>query len=153
MRRAAVLLVLVLAAQSAGAQIYRSVMPDGRIVYGDEPTPGARNAREVELPPPNIALPEPVPRTGSRPAVTPRPVVSPLDAAQEEVVRASAALDEARAALEAGREPLAGETQRTATGYSRHTDAYAARVKGLEDAVVAAQKRLDAALDRRNALR
>ena len=154
MHRGTVLLVLALAAPLVSAQIYRSVMPDGSIVYGDEPIPGARNAREIELPPPNMAFPEPVPRPGVAAGAPAKPAVTPLDAAYEEVFRASAVLDAARAALEVGRDPVAGETQLTAIpGRARHTDAYAARIKGLEDAVVAAHKRLDAALERRNALR
>lgn len=154
MHRGTVLLVLALAAPLVSAQIYRSVMPDGSIVYGDEPIPGARNAREIDLPPPNIALPEPVPKPGVAAGAPAKPGVTPLDTAYEEVIRASAALDAARAALEADRDPLPGETQLTAIpGRTRHTDAYAARIKGLEDAVVAAHKRLDEALERRNALR
>lgn len=154
MQRAMLLLVLALAAPMAGAQIYRSVMPDGRIVYGDKPTPGARNEREVDLPPPNIALPEPV-----RPSAAPRGAQGkaarpPLDAAHDAAVRASADLDAARAALEAGREPQAGEMIGSAiTGSARHTEAYVQRIKSLEDAVEQAKKRLDQALDRRNALR
>lgn len=158
MHKGMVLLVLALAAPLAvplaSAQIYRSVMPDGSIVYGDEPIPGARNAREIELPPPNVALPEPVPKPGVAGGAPAKPAASPLEAAYEEFILASATLDAARAALAAGREPLAGETQGTAIpGRARHTDAYAKRIQGLEDAVAAAQKRLDEALARRNALR
>ena len=101
-----------------------------------------------------MAFPEPVPRPGVAAGAPAKPAVTPLDAAYEEVIRVSAALDAARAALEAGRDPLAGETQLTAIpGRTRHTDAYAKRIQGLEVAVAAAQKRLDMALERRNALR
>lgn len=156
MRRVMALLVLALAAQAAGAQIYRSVLPDGSIVYSDKPTPGARDARELELPPPSVALPEPVAppakpaalgTTGATPAAS-------LDAAQNEVVKAGEALDAARAALETGREPQAGETIGTAIpGRTRKSGAYEQRLQSLENAVNRAQKRLDEALARRNALR
>lgn len=157
MRRVIALLVLALAAQAAGAQIYRSVLPDGSIVYSDKPTPGARDARELDLPPPNVALPEPAaspapPRpAGASEGATP---AARLDDAQQDYVRASQALDAARAALEAGREPQAGETMGTAIpGRARRTEAYEQRIRSLEDAVARAQKRLDEALERRNAAR
>lgn len=156
MRRAMVLLVLALAAPPASAQIYRSVLPDGSIVYSDKPTPGARDARELELPPPNVALPGPVvaPATPAAPGTSGAIPAASLDAAQNEVVRASEALDAARAALEAGREPQAGETMGTAVpGRTRKSDAYEQRIRSLENAVTRAQKRLDEALARRNALR
>lgn len=159
MRRGLILLATLafaLAAQVASAQIYRSVLPDGSIVYSDKPTPGARDARELELPPPNVALPGPVSppappaavgATGATPAAS-------LDAAQNEVIKAGEALDAARAALEAGREPQAGETIGTAIpGRTRKSDAYEQRLQSLENAVTRAQKRLDEALARRNALR
>ncbi len=154
----AVVALMALPAREGAAQpIYRSVMPDGSIVYSDKPTPGARDARELELPPPNIALPEPTGTSGASgvsAGAQGAPPASRLDAAQDEVVRASDALDAARAALEAGREPQAGETMGTAIpGRARRTDAYVQRLKSLEDGVARAQKRLDDALTQRNALR
>ena len=76
-----------------------------------------------------------------------------LDAANAEVQSAQMALDAAKAALEAGREPREGERIGIAGGGTRLTDAYAQRIKSLEDAIANAQKRLDDALARRNAAR
>lgn len=159
MRRTSFVLATLLAAHAAQAQtVYRSVMPDGSIVYGDKAVQGARDAREIELPPPPALEPEPAAQKPAGPARMAADPVPPtgmtLDAAQAEVVRATQALDRVRAAQVSGREPLAGETAGTAIpGRTRHTDAYELRQKALADAVDAAQKRLDAALERRNALR
>lgn len=152
-----IVLSFAFAAQELQAQtVYRSVMPDGRIVYGDKAAPGARDAREVELPPPNISVPEPVPAaapSGQSRVKGKEPALS-LDEAQKAVVRASDALDAARAALAAGLEPRPGETQGSAIpGRRRRTEAYEQRINGLENAVTQAQKALDEALDRRNAAR
>lgn len=47
------MLLLVLAAPAAFAQeeIFRSTMPDGRVVYGESPFPGAKSVRKVAPPP------------------------------------------------------------------------------------------------------
>ena len=116
------------------------------------------DVREIELPPPPSLAPEPAETAGPGPAKGAADPGAPkgmtLDEAQEEVVRASDALDRARAALAAGHEPRAGETVGTAIpGRTRRTDAYGERLKALGDAVEAAQRRLDKALDQRNALR
>ena len=137
MRQILFLLALVLAAPALAAEaVYRSVMPDGRIVYGSKPEPGAKESAPVSLPPPNIAAPPP------RGAPTPPP---PPGADRDSIRNAQQALDDAKKALEDGREPLENERIGVATkGSSRLTDAYYQRIKGLENAVTAAQAKLDA---------
>ena len=143
----------MLAAQNAQAQIYRSVMPDGRIVYGDKAVQGARDAREVELRPPNIAVPGPVSRPQTAQPGMPSKSAS-LDSAQEAVVKATEELDRARAARESGVEAREGDSMGSAvSGRVRRTEAYEQRQKQLEDAVKQAERRLDEALTRRNAAR
>ncbi len=45
-RRVPLLLLLAMLATGAHAQaVYRSVMPDGKIVYGNKPEPGAKEAK------------------------------------------------------------------------------------------------------------
>ena len=53
MKSTITLLVLVLAAPAAYAaeDIYRSVMPDGRILYGESPTPGAKSVTKMPTAP------------------------------------------------------------------------------------------------------
>jgi len=76
-----------------------------------------------------------------------------LESAEAEIRDAQQQLQAAKTALEAGREPKPGERIGTAGGASRLADAYARRLKALEDAVTTAQKRLDDAYSRRNAAR
>jgi len=142
------LIALALAATAAqGQTVYRSVMPDGSIVYGDKPAPGAKEAREISLPPPNIAKPPPAPPKQSAPATAPgQPAAGSAD---DPVRSAERELQKAKAALEAGREPKPGERVGTAGGASRLTDAYFERIKSLENAIAGAQKKLDDALAQR----
>jgi hypothetical protein len=80
---------------------------------------------------------------------------SDLDRAYEEVKVARVALEQARAARERGEEPLPGERLGIAgaPGRTRLSDEYWARQAGLAKNVEEAQRRLDAALARWNALR
>ena len=52
----------VVAAAQTPAQapaIYRSVMPDGHIVFGDKPAPGAKESKPLVVRPSNISTPGP----------------------------------------------------------------------------------------------
>ncbi|HUO44228.1 MAG TPA: DUF4124 domain-containing protein [Burkholderiales bacterium] len=143
-------LLLSLMALPALAQqpVYRSVMPDGRIIYGDKPAPGAAKSEQVQLPPLNTIAP---PENGGEQAAPPAP--QPTDEADAEIANARQALQQAKAALDAGREPQPEERIGKVGGGTRLTDAYFERIRGLENAVTAAQQRLDAALAARNTLR
>ena len=146
MRQILLLISLALAATAAqGQTVFRSVMPDGSIVYGDKPAPGAKEAKEVSLPPPNIAKPPPA--QPSAPATTSRQPAA--ESADDQIRNAERELQKAKAALETGREPLPGERIGTAGGASRLTDAYFERIKSLENAIAGAQKKLDDALAQR----
>ena len=150
MRLALLLITLALAATAAqGQAVFRSVMPDGSVVYGDKPAPGAKEAREVSLPPPNISKPPPA--QPSAPATTSRQPAA--ESPDDQVRNAERELQKAKAALETGREPLPGERIGTAGGASRLTDAYFERIKSLENAIAGAQKKLDDALARRSGAR
>lgn len=145
-------LLLSVVALTAVAQtsppVYRSTMPDGRIIYGDKPAPGAAKSEQVQLPPLNTIPPV---EAGGEQAAPPAP--QPTDEADAEIANAQQALQQAKAALDAGREPLPGERIGKVGGGTRLTDDYFQRVQGLEDAVTAAQQRLDAAIAARNSLR
>lgn len=149
MRQVILFIAFALAVVTAhGQTVYRSVMPDGSIVFGDKPAPGAKESKPVVLQKPNIVAPvQRPPRAG---ATSQQPDLVTADA---DVRTAQTNLEQARAALEAGREPQPGERIGTAGGASRLTDAYQQRLKGLEDAVAAAQKQLDDAIARRNSAR
>lgn len=141
----AVLLAAGIGCGAAHAQpIFRSVMPDGKVVYGDKPAPGAKETKPVALPAPNVATPGPAGGLVSQ--------QQQLETASAEVVNAQQNLERARAALEAGREPKPEERIGTKTGM-RTTEAYDQRIKALESEVASAQKQLDEALQRRNQAR
>ncbi len=139
--RAAASAVLLWVASSWAQVIYKSTMPDGRVIYGTEPAHGAKRVETMK----------PAETTGVRP-------VGPKDARvlqqretqreqqttrQNQTQQAEQALRDAQAAQAAGKEPLPGERQGTAGGASRLTDEYWERQKALEAAVAEARKRLD----------
>ena len=141
LRHLLLLFALVLASPAAHAQaVFRSVMPDGKIVYGDKPAPGAKEAKQVNLAPLNISTPG----QGSS-STAPADGAAPAGNNAAEVAAARQSLDAAQKALEAGREQKEGDRIGTAKGSSRPTDDYVQRVKTLEDAVAAAQNQLNAA--------
>lgn len=140
----ACLIVLALLVQPVAAQtVYKSTMPDGSVVFGDQPQP---DAAKVESSTPDTS------DTGVQ-------VLQP-GAAEElqqmEATRkqgessgdgkrqAEEALRNAEAALANGKDPLPGERIGTAGGASRLTDNYWARQKKLEQNVVDARKRANA---------
>ena len=140
--RVAAAAALVWAAPSWAQIIYKSTMPDGSVVYGAEPAPGAKRVETIK---PKTET------TGVRP-------VGPKDETglqqremqreqqatrQNEVQQAEQALRDAEAAQAAGKEPLPGERQGTAGGASRLTDEYWERQKVLAAAVAEARKRVD----------
>jgi len=140
-------LLLASVALSAGAQVYKSVTPDGRVTYGDKPVPGARVSQvDVDKGLIGVAPVTPEDRDG---------LVRRLDqqrvlAAERtrSVDEARRALEQAEAALRVGEEPLPGERTVLAAGYSRLNDLYWLRQQGLQDTVTSARKRLEEALRR-----
>jgi hypothetical protein len=124
---------------------YQSIMPDGRVVVGDKPAPGAKEVRQIQVRPGNTTVPLapplsslPSPEGGASPSRPPGDDIPDSATAQEN-------LRKARAALEAGQEPKPGERIGTVGGKSRLTPEYFGRIKSLEQAVVEAQKEADSA--------
>jgi hypothetical protein len=138
-------LVAALLLQPAAAQIlYKSTMPDGRIVYGDKP---ADDAVKVEETRPDI-------KKGGIGGTTPREqealkemekARAQREAGQDKVQAAEQALRNAEAARAAGKEPLEGERIGTAGGASRLNETYDVRQRKLEEAVEKARRDLEAA--------
>jgi Domain of unknown function (DUF4124) len=157
MRRSRLLfLALALAAATAvdAQKIGRYVFPDGRVVYSDQPVPGAKLVEELAPPPPASAPPPAPSREGKAAAPSDRPGVdrtARLREANAELQSATQALERARAQLEAGIEPLPGERTGTASGGSRLNEAYQARQEGNQRAVADAEERLKRAVAARNA--
>ena len=140
----------------AGAQkpVYKYVYPDGRIVYSDEPVPGARLEAQVEAPPPpDLSNPPPAPPRPAAPAPESGKAAKTLDQAWDQLKLENQRLEQAKARLESGREPLEGERTGTARGGSRLNDAYWERQQANEAAVQKAEEQVRKAQDEVNRLR
>lgn len=147
-------LALGLATDAAAQQIYKYRTPDGKTIYSDKPVPGAKLEEEF-LPAP---APDPAAAAAREKAVRARvreaseraaSRTQALDAVTAEVAAAEAALERARQALEAGREPAEGErtgivTQR-GRQRSRLNEDYWLRQAENEQAVADAEARLERA--------
>ena len=154
MRQIPLLTALALAASLAHAQtVFRSDMPDGSVVYGDEPAPGAKEAKKITLPPANIATTPRPAAPASKPAPAPDSASAPkkpaAGAPAAQVTTAEKELEAAQAALEAGRDAREGERVGMIGGNSRLTEDYFERIRSLEAAVAAAQKKLADAYEMR----
>ena len=163
MNRPCLVVIALLAAavcvSPAGAQtIYKYLRPDGRVVYTDKPVPGAKLQEEIEPPPPadpanaarqekdNAASRKDLGRAADRRA-------SSLDQAWADLQLWTRKLEEARAELDAGREPREGERTGTFGRKARMNDAYWQRQKDNAAAVAEAEARVREAQDAVNALR
>ena len=139
-------LAFAVLAAASGAQaqvVYKSTMPDGKVIYTEKPVPGATRVDTIEPPPAKTGMSSLTPEEKARAdefakkrAAAAAPKGNDLDDARRQ-------LKQAEAAREAGKEPLPGERIGTAGGASRLTDAYQQRQKTLDDAVETARKKLD----------
>lgn len=138
------ILAAVLAQPAAAQVLYKSTLPDGRIIYGDKPADDAVKVEETRLDT----------KKGGIGGTTPREQEALKDlekarqqreAGGEKVQAAEQALRNAEAARAAGKEPLEGERIGTAGGASRLGENYYERQRKLEDAVEKARRELDAA--------
>ncbi len=139
------ILAAALLLQPAAAQVlYKSTLPDGRIIYGDKPADDAVKVEETRLDT----------KKGGIGGTTPREQEALKDlekarqqreAGGEKVQAAEQALRNAEAARAAGKEPLEGERIGTAGGASRLGENYYERQRKLEEAVEKARRELDAA--------
>jgi hypothetical protein len=140
--RAAAAATLVWAASSWAQIIYKSTMPDGRVIYSTEPVHGAKRV-ETMKPKTDTTGVQPVGPKDEK-ALQQRETQRERQATrQNEVQQAEHALRDAEAAQAAGKEPLPGERQGTAGGASRLTEEYWERQKALAAAVADARKRVD----------
>jgi hypothetical protein len=147
-----VLFLLAIAPAAFGQTIYRSIMPDGRTVLSDRPTPGAQKVEEMYVPPSGTQPAAPGRAAGdAAPPVQNRD--AELDAALADLRSAEAALRATEAARDAGQEPLENERQGMSGGGSRLNERYFERQKTLSDAVDLARSRVDAAQAKVNSLR
>ena len=146
-RHASILSIALLVAlvPSVSAQtLYKSTMPDGRIVYGDKPAPGAVKSEEQK---PDTSKQGIVPPSAKEKAIAQglEKDRRKRDARADRIAAAEKALRDAEAARDAGKEPTAGDRIGTVKGNQRLTDEYWARQKRLEAAVEQARAALEKA--------
>ena len=140
--------VLLFGTSAALAQqpVYKSTMPDGKIVYGEKPTPGAAKVETIEVPPAKAGISSaltPEEKARAEALTKQRAQANAADAARENrLALARKAVADAEAAIAKGKEPLPGERQGLAGGGSRLSEAYFARQKSLEEALAKARKNL-----------
>jgi len=137
------ILAAALLLQPAAAQVlYKSTLPDGRIVYGDKPAPDAVKVEETR---PDVSK-------GGIGGATPREqetlkqmekARAQREAGQDKVRAAEQALRDAETARAAGKEPLASERIGIAGGGTRLSETYFDRQRKLEEAVEKARRELD----------
>jgi len=138
------ILLCALLAQPAFAQtLYKSTMPDGKVIYGDKPAPGAVKSEEQK---PDISkgITPAQKSDAGLPAKADKERAN-RDRQQARIEAAEKRLREAEAAREAGKEPGAGDRLGTVSGNQRLTDDYWARQKKLENDVESARELLEKA--------
>lgn len=128
-------------AAHAAQTLYKSTMPDGKVIYGESPAPGAKRVDTIEPPPAKTGVTTATDTEKAR-AAQAAAKASAGGSAPGPLADARQALQKAEAARDAGKEPLPGERLGTAGGGSRLTEAYFERQKSLEGAVEAARKRV-----------
>ena len=138
---------LFMTAAGAGAQVvYKSTMPDGKVIYAEKPVPGAKRVDTIERPPAKTGTTIVTPEELARAEALAKERAATTAARGSDIEQARAQLQKAQAARDAGKEPVPGERIGTVSGKSRLTDAYEQRQKALEDAVTTARTQLDDAL-------
>lgn len=148
--------------------IYRQVMPDGSIVYSDKATKGARTDETITVEPPlngNLwttqpsahppKLPEKIEHTKiiKAPTLSLKEKRKIADQVESSVIRAEMLLEDAKRKQEDGIEPLPGERTGNVNGKSRLNEQYWARQRALAKGVEYAEKNLQRARERQEALR
>lgn len=140
MRRALVLAALF-AGGAAAQPVYKSTLPDGRVIYGDQPDPAA------------VKVEQSTPDTSDRGigGTAPREAEALKELEKARLGREGEdakiqvlqkTLLDAEAAQAAGKEPLPGERIGTAGGTSRLNDSYWERQRSLDEAVEKARREL-----------
>ena len=128
----------------AAQMLYKSTMPDGRIIYGDKPVPDAVKVEETKADTSKTGVQTVAPGDA---AALKRMEQERLkrERADERVRAAEKALADAEAALAKGEEPHADERIGTAGKGSQLNEAYWKRQKKLKDDVENARANLEKA--------
>jgi hypothetical protein len=125
--------------------IYKSEMPDGRVIYGERPQPGARKVTRTDVDVGDTGVSPVAPRDAQRVQERARERTRALDDSLTALRIAEAELRAAEMEREAGIEPLPGERLGIVGPGSRLSEAYWERQQMLDERVARAQQRLDEA--------
>src|SRR5687767_15541536 len=137
------LVAAVLLAQPAPAQtLYKSITPDGRVVYSDKPPADAvkTEKRQMDTSKQGVVPPSDRDKAALKKMQSERKAGA---SSQDRLRRAEIALHDAEVAQSMGKEPQAGERLGTVSGNQRLTDAYWERQKKLDQAVEQARLNLE----------
>lgn len=160
-RRTLIGLACLFLALPAAAQVFKSTMPDGRVVFGDKPEPNA--VRVEELAPESPTGPidprqaeearQRQQREAAEAGRRDKARQAKLDAIDKEIEAAEKDLRAARQRLEEATEPEAGErTGTTGKGRSRLNPDYWERQENLQKEVQKQTERLERARRQRSEL-
>ena len=130
-------------AYPAGAQtLYKSIGPDGRVIYSDKPPADAvkTEKRQMDTSKQGVVPPSDREKAALRKMQSERKAG---ESSQDRLRRAEIAVHDAEVAQSMGKEPQPNERLGTVSGNQRLTDAYWERQKKLEDAVTAARANLE----------
>jgi hypothetical protein len=148
MKRIALLGLLLSIAQlpfpAAAQTLYKSIMPDGRVIYGDKPAPGAAKVEETKADISKGGIGGSTQREAEALKELEKARLK-RDGGEASVQAAEQALRNAEAARAAGKEPLPGERIGTAGGSSRLGELYYDRLRKLDEAVEKARRDLEQA--------
>jgi hypothetical protein len=134
--------IALLVQPSAAQTVYKSTMPDGRVIFGDRPEAGAAKVESSE-PDTSKRGVQFAPPGAERKVEEMRTTRESGQAKEDQLRQAEEAVRQAEVALANGKEPLPGERIGTAGGASRLNDAYWARQKKLKEDVVRARDNLN----------
>ena len=134
---------LALAASNVAAQkMFKSVMPDGRVIYSEKPQPGAKSVDTIEAPPSQSGVSVVTPQEKQRADQLKRQSAIQAKGDATALGEARKQLQQAEAARDAAAVQKEGDRIGTAKGGSRLTEDYLARQKQAEANVEAARKRV-----------
>lgn len=139
--------------EAAAQTLYKNVMPDGSVIYSDQPLKNAKQSRPLEIPPPPSAAQREAAQKRAEQERRSRDDLDAriderrkaADAADARVARARKDLEDAEMALARGRETQAGDMTGNVGGGARPNENYFRRISELERAVENARRELEVA--------
>jgi len=139
---AGLLAAALLVAPAPAQTLYKSITPDGRVVYSDKPPADAvkTEKKQMDTSKQGVVPPSDRDKTALKKMQSERKAA---ESAQDRLRRAEIAVHDAEVAQSMGKEPQANERLGTVSGNQRLTDGYWERQKKLEDAVAKARSNLE----------